>query len=673
MDAGQLTAGLFGSVIVEPEEAEWYRSQVTQKDLALASGPNKGSHGHPIVDYEALYPPGTTYEDLSPDGIPKAQQTPIPKDTPILKMTRVVIGHDGKPETSPTGKAVVELVHSDLTAIITGPKRGLLPDQGLRPNPVYPDALQPYREFSIHYHDAPTVVQAFTAFNDPAGTDRLTYVLSAGRDIFAINYGLAGIGAEIWANRIKVGPMARSAESKFEEFFLSAWVVGDPAMIVDRPANQFELPKPAMCGSTTPVDPFPTKDPDPNKPGPVATKAFYPDDPSNVYHSYLNDHVRFRINHAGGNITHVHHLHAHQWLRTPESDESLLLDSQTITPGDGFTQDIIYGSGNRNLTVGDSIFHCHFYPHFAEGMWSLWRSHDVFEAGTKLEPDGRPAAQARALPDGEIERGTPIPAVVPIPSLPMAPMPAAVEIVKENDPNGNFSGYKAVLVDKSSQENPGYPFFIPGVGGRRAPHPPLDFAVENGVTLDGGLPRHLILNVPNPATDVYEKHNAFDFTKELDSATAVKLPEDGTAEEKVAMTYHEKGSHPTDLPDGGTGVFRTNGRPRLPGAPYADPAGGPYTKTGEVGKTIVYKAADIQLDVVFSKLGWHFPQQRILSLWGDVKATLDGTRRPSPSFSGPTAAMSSSTGRQTWYPASTSSTTSRCARRPTSSASTSTS
>ena len=116
LDAGQLTAGLFGSVVVEPEEADWYRSQVTQKDLELASKPNKGQHGHPIVDYDAFYPSGTTYEDLSPDGTPKAQQTPIPKDTPILKMTRVVIGHDGKPETSPTGKAVVELVHSDLTA-----------------------------------------------------------------------------------------------------------------------------------------------------------------------------------------------------------------------------------------------------------------------------------------------------------------------------------------------------------------------------------------------------------------------------------------------------------------------------------------------------------------------------------------------------------------------------
>src|SRR4029077_17142109 len=29
------------------------------------------------------------------------------------------------------------------------------------------------------------------------------------------------------------------------------------------------------------------------------TKAFYPDDPSNVYHSYLGDHVIFRVLHAG--------------------------------------------------------------------------------------------------------------------------------------------------------------------------------------------------------------------------------------------------------------------------------------------------------------------------------------------------------------------------------------
>src|SRR5690606_32984082 len=82
---------------------------------------------------------------------------------------------------------------------------------------------------------------------------------------------------------------------------------------------------------------------------------------------------------------------------------------------------------NRNKTVGDAIFHCHFYPHFAMGMWELWRNHDTFERGTVLDGaiNGAPVANTRALPDGEIVGGTPIPALVPLPALPMAPMPSA--------------------------------------------------------------------------------------------------------------------------------------------------------------------------------------------------------------------------------------------------------
>jgi hypothetical protein len=45
-----------------------------------------------------------------------------------------------------------------------------------------------------------------------------------------------------------------------------------------------------------------------------------------------------------------------------------------------------------------------------------------------------------------------------------------------------------------------------------------------------------------------------------------------------------------------------------------------------------FKAADIELDVVLNKDGWHFPQQRMLALWEDVDATLDGTRPPEPLF-----------------------------------------
>ena len=63
------------------------------------------------------------------------------------------------------------------------------------------------------------------------------------------------------------------------------------------------------------------------------------DDPSNVYHSYMGDHVVFRILHAGANITHVHHQHAHQWLHSPNSDESDYRDSQMLSPGGAYTLD----------------------------------------------------------------------------------------------------------------------------------------------------------------------------------------------------------------------------------------------------------------------------------------------------------------------------------------------
>src|SRR6267378_7350321 len=121
--------------------------------------------------------------------------------------------------------------------------------------------------------------------------------------------------------------------------------------------------------------------------------------------------VEFRILHAGTNITHVHHQHAHQWLHSPDSDESHYRDSQMLSPGGAYTLDYVYrGSGNKNEVVGDSIFHCHFYPHFAQGMWALWRTHDVLEEGTVLDSDGRPVVGwNRALPDGEIATGTPTP------------------------------------------------------------------------------------------------------------------------------------------------------------------------------------------------------------------------------------------------------------------------
>jgi len=61
-------------------------------------------------------------------------------------------------------------------------------------------------------------VQAFPQFEDEV----LHHTLQSGRDAFAINYGTAGVGAEVLANRIGVGPMAGCTECKFEEFLHAA-------------------------------------------------------------------------------------------------------------------------------------------------------------------------------------------------------------------------------------------------------------------------------------------------------------------------------------------------------------------------------------------------------------------------------------------------------------------
>jgi hypothetical protein len=545
-DGGQIGKGLFGAVNVQPAGAEFYRSQLSRADMDLAADSITAA-GYPAINYNKVYPA------LHSQGAGR----------PIVRMT--------KGDT---------IVHGDLNAIITGPNRGNFASSAY-PNPgvaVYNEVdsrLRPFREFTVIFHDEVGLVQAFDSIYN---SQQFEYTLHGGRDAFAINYGTGGIGSEILANRFGFGPMADCNECKFEEFFLSSWVVGDPAMVVDNPAA-------AVFSPSNPT------------PGPAATLARYPQDPSNVFHSYLNDHVKIRNLHAGPKEHHVFHLHAHQWLHTPNSDGSNYHDSQAIGPGAGYTYEITYGgSGNRNDTPGDAILHCHFYPHFAQGMWGLWRVHDVFERGTQLDAQGRVASGARALPDGEITAGTPIPGLVPLPTYALAPQPTATR--------------------------PGYPFFIPGVAGHRPPKPPLD------TYFDGGLPRHVVVDgvadFPMPLdTRSFEKH---------DETLGVQwLPENGTALEQQAMAFHEATGYTTPVADlwSSTGLFHTNGLPRVAGAPFADPCG---LRGSPRGTPLTIKSAAFQLDSIFyNKARWTFRQHRMFALWGDV-AAFRGGRAPEPLF-----------------------------------------
>lgn len=149
-----------------------------------------------------------------------------------------------------------------------------------------------------------------------------------------------------------------------------------------------------------------------------------------VLRAYRGDPVRFHVVHGGVTETHIFHLHVHQWLFDPDDVDSELNDSRDLTPQSAFTFDVLYGAGSLHRCFGDSIFHCHLYPHFSEGMWGIFRIHDVLEDGTRVYPSGQPIRR-----------------LLPLPDRPAPPPP--------------------------TPQRPGFPFFIPGTFGKRAPLPPL--------------------------------------------------------------------------------------------------------------------------------------------------------------------------------------------------------
>ncbi|HEX9180679.1 MAG TPA: hypothetical protein VF859_09810, partial [Burkholderiales bacterium] len=389
---GNTANGLFGQVIIEPVGARTYRNTVTEEELRLATiGTTTGAQ--PRLNYEKRFP---NTEPWIAEG--KAGR-------PVLNM----MDCGGAPDNDPAGTTCT-IVHTELDAVIAGPLAGgmfpastyPLESKGKR-NPAYHNRLEPFRDFAQVWHDEIANAQAYPGFYNVAGfvppagqqqdplTQVFAYLLKGVRDKFAINYATGGIGTEILSNRLGVGPMHDCVSCAYEEFFLTHFTVGEVGQLVDIPANagletitpQNVLNILLFLKNGTPAL-SPAEAEFVGMLGPKATKAFYPGDPANINHSYIGDFIKFRNTHNGFE-QHVFHLHNHQWLFNPNDDNSNYLDAQGIGPGMGYTYEITNGgSGNRNKSAGDAIYHCHFYPHFAQGMWYMWRIHDVYETGSVL-------------------------------------------------------------------------------------------------------------------------------------------------------------------------------------------------------------------------------------------------------------------------------------------------
>jgi hypothetical protein len=198
-----------------------------------------------------------------------------------------------------------------------------------------------------------------------------------------------------------------------------------------------------------------------------------------IPHAYRGDPLHMRLIHPGIKETHPFHQHTNRWRQEPNDPLSTRLDVQSIGPGQTF--DLVYegGAGEAitsdpaNLAAGaksmedwvragrpdlaalaiskasngDHIYHCHLYPHFAQGFWGALR---VFDRQRPLDPALWPAGTPRTYADA-----TPIQPLAMLPDYDfVATSPA--------------TGATVNITPIPDAAHPGYPLMLKGEYGQRA-------------------------------------------------------------------------------------------------------------------------------------------------------------------------------------------------------------
>lgn len=210
-------------------------------------------------------------------------------------------------------------------------------------------------------------------------------------------------------------------------------------------------------------------------------------DPSTpILRGYVGDPAKIRVMHGGTQETHVFHYHVHQWLSDPQDLNSEIFDAQATSPQSHYTIEPLYGLGSLQGSFGDAIVHCHLYPHFAAGMWGLNRVFNTLQDGSQCYPNGVPIKSLQPLPDRK------------------AP-------------------------PKPTKLKPGFPNFIPGKVGHKAPRPPLGIKGGRGLT---ELEKNAAIKNPRPGAV---------FTDPCPEGTPVK--EFNISLIELPITYNKQGWH----------------------------------------------------------------------------------------------------------------------------------
>lgn len=143
--------------------------------------------------------------------------------------------------------------------------------------------------------------------------------------------------------------------------------------------------------------------------------------------AYLGDPTKWRIIHGGSEVAHVHHQHGGgiRWPFQPKTsptlfgkglqkepealpeNKSILLDSQTLLPGEAYNVENECGAGGCQQAPGDFLIHCHVNEHYEAGMWMAQRTHNTLQPTLVELPDR--AGRMRAPVDSLDLLGTQLP------------------------------------------------------------------------------------------------------------------------------------------------------------------------------------------------------------------------------------------------------------------------
>ena len=334
----------------------------------------------------------------------------------------------------------------------------------------------------------------------------------------------------------------------------------DEPEIKDRNGNTPINPETGMPESTMPINyrAEPMRNRHPECEGCVGEEVSlsswpFGDPATPVLRAYVGDPAKIRLIHGGVKETHVFHLHNHQWRLEPNDPKSTIIDSISFSPQQCMTIEPLFGAGSLNHCIGDVIWHCHLYPHFAEGMWGLWRILDRLEDGTRPYPDG-----------------TVPPRLLPLPDRP-APLPA-------------------------DEDHPVFPRFVAGIFGEKAFKPPLGIIgqearqptpLEEANFVDNAVPGALYSNPcpPDAPLKVFE-------------VVAIQVP----------ITYNSQGWHD---PEGRIFVLKEDKEDVLNGIKEPEP----FVIRANVGDCIEIRLTNelpleiggnaFQLRTETTEAGWH--------------------------------------------------------------------